>query len=110
MILNDEYMKEFRHDMNVSGIFIEHMKCGEKSDLVELNLLLSNQWAEKHRYTCPEIEVDHITVGGFEDGRFVMVTLTKDGRTRVEVRKNLESGLEVEQEISRKLVWNGDEK
>lgn len=112
MILNEEYLKEFSPSVSFDcgdAVSFRHKKCGQESEET-VSVLELLQWAEKHRYTCPEIEVDHITVGGFEDGKFVMVTLTKGGRTRVEVRSNLNDGLQVEQEVSRKLVWNGDEK
>ena len=105
MILNDEYMQEFSPSVSYDcgdAVSFRHKKCGQESEET-VSVLELLQWAEKHRYTCPEIEVESITVGGFEDGKWVRVTLLKDGRTRVEVVSGVPGSINIEQEISRKL-------
>lgn len=100
MILNDEFMKEFNPTATFDhDIVLHHEKCGEESE-PNLNLLGILEWADKHRYTCPEIAVESITVGSLEDGQYAVVTMLKDGRTQVDVH----NGSRVVRTISRKLI------
>lgn len=100
MILNDEYMREFTQIATFDhDVVLRHEKCGEESE-PNLNLLGIVQWAEKHRYSCPEIEVESITVGGLKAGQHAVVTLLADGRIQVDVIK----GSEIVKSVSRKLL------